>query len=219
MVYLPCSKVAPVSLHSPPNQQLKEHTLTNAQRTAALWARNHMNHFLDRRPTARQGGSADPMLRKVIHDNSCNNLGWYITNVATDWVFGEKLLRSGVIKSVAGNVCVDNMGYEGRYSFGRPEFYGCHGDHTQHWIWHAATRQLKTETGKCLVSDVYWHDVVTLRYCEEGEQWDWQVVRGNVGKLVYKDLCLEWRAENRLLFYTECKNIPSQEFKFEKLSA
>ena len=218
MAYLPCSKVAPVSLR--PNQHDKSaDTLANAQRTAALWARSHMGHVLDRVPRLQQGSAADPILRKVIAEQSCNNLGWYIANVATDWIFGEKALRAGVIKSVAGNVCVDNMGFEGRYSFGRPEFYGCHGGHTQYWVWHAATKQLKTETGKCLVGDVYWHDVLTTRYCEEGEQWTWQQVRGSVGKLVYKDLCLEWRAENRLLFYTECRDsAPNQEFTFERFS-
>ena len=62
------------------------------------------------------------------------------------------------------------MEHDGRYSLGRPRFYNCHGGHSQTWVQVESSKQIQTETGKCPMSDQYWHDVLTLEYCKE-EQW------------------------------------------------
>ena len=142
---------------------------------------------------------------------------WFITNIAVDWNFGDKLVRQGTIKSAGGNACVDTMGHDGRYSPGRPEFYSCHGGYSQRWVHLSSNKQIRTETGKCLVSDQFWHDVLTLDYCKEGQEWRWEPISqgSNIGYMIYKDLCLEYRPENHLLFYVKCTQTANQRFTFE----
>ena len=224
VAYLPCSKVAIISLLSDPNPQMvndKEQRLHNSQRTARRWASSYMNDYLEATPGARTGKvSQSTRLDDIITGLSCNNLNWYISNVAVDWLFGDKVIIKGSIKTGNSNFCADNMGHDGRYNQGRPRFYKCHGGYSQTWVYRSNSKQVQTETGKCLMSDPYWHDVLTLDYCTEGHSWKWEPLSqgSKLGYLVYKDLCLEYRTENNLAFYSICKETKNQQFLFESLS-
>ena len=221
VVYLPCSKVAFVTLSGGPplsGHLLAENQLYNSGRTATRWGSQYSQFYHEAVPKSRyQSASHSSRLEHVISSLSCQTLNWFIVNIAVDWNFGGKLIRQGAIKSTQGNACVDAMGHDGRYSPGRPEFYSCHGGYSQRWVYLTSNKQIRTETGKCLSSDPYWHDVITLDYCGEGHQWRWEPVTGgsNIGYLIYKDLCLEYRPENHLLFYVPCKQTASQQFTFE----
>lgn len=221
VAYLPCSKVAFVSLlGNPPlsSHQQAENRLYNSRRTATRWGSQYIEYYHEAVPKSKyQSASHSTRLEQTISSLSCRSMHWFITNIAVDWNYGDKLMRQGTIKSTQGDACVDTMGHEGRFSPGRPEFYTCHGGHSQRWLYLNRGKQLQTETGKCLMSDQYWHDVLTLDYCSEGHEWRWEPVSqgSNVGYLIYKDLCLEYRHGNNLLFYVLCKQTVSQQFTFQ----
>ena len=224
VAYLPCSKVAIVSLLPDLNSQEdgnKEAMLHNSLRTARRWAGSYKNYYHEAVPRARnRPGSQSAKLDNIINSLSCHSLDWYINSVAIDWMFGDKVARRGAIQAANTNACIDHMGHDGRYSPGRPRFYNCHGGHSQTWVQVASSKQIQTETGKCLMSDQYWHDVLTLDYCKEGHVWKWEPVSqgSKFGYLIYKDLCLEYRTENNLLFYVKCTQNSNQQFIFEALS-
>lgn len=81
---------------------------------------------------------------------NCQSFHWFLTTIATDWNYGNRLLRKGSIKSATSEVCADTMGNEGRYSVGRPEFYGCHGGYSQSWVLLTKNNHIETETGETI---------------------------------------------------------------------
>ena len=222
VVYVPCSKVALISLmqhagYSEVKQQEVE--LYNSKVIADRWAGHYINYYNAKQPKAAQTLTvSNTYIDDIIHGSKlqCKDLTWYINNIAVDWKFVDSYSKQGSIKLVNADKCLDTMGHDGRYSPGRPEFYGCHGGFTQFWLLEKQTKHLKIETGKCLRSDTFDHDVLALDYCTgPGDQWMFEDIGNNIGYLKYRGECLEVRPNNNLAYVTTCKGSPEQQFLFQ----
>lgn len=214
--YLPCSKVALVSLlEAQIDSQVQNDELAiNSRRIAARWSGpQYDKHYFERVPAAKymQASRSDKLDAVLLQ---CKDLTWYKMHVALDWVFPEAILKHGAIQHAytSPTWCVDKMGHEG-YTSGAPGYYTCNAANSQYWLMTKANGQIKTETGKCLKEDDVTPGQVTMDYCPSaGHAWYWTLTTGDIGTLQYKGKCLELSPQ--ILYLKPCTGGDNQQWKF-----